>query len=58
MLAAFTEVDLEQINYQQDLSLASLETLLACIQRYKSGLSSLMLVAHNPGSEQWKMYEI
>lgn len=56
VLAVLTEVVPEQISYQHDLYLASLETLLASIQSHKTGLNSLMLVAHNPGLEQLVHY--
>jgi phosphohistidine phosphatase len=39
------------IIYEEDLYLASFDTLLENIQLYKNDLSSLMLVAHNPGLE-------
>ena len=42
----------EIISYEKDLYLASLETLLNLIQNYKTGLNSLMVVAHNPGLEE------
>ncbi len=41
-----------KIYYEKDLYLADVETLLELIQLYKNDLSSLMLVAHNPGLEQ------
>ena len=38
--------------YDNDLYLASLDTLIGCIEIYKNDLNSLMLVAHNPGLDQ------
>ena len=40
-----------KIYYDADLYSADTETLLEAIQLYKSGLNSLMLIAHNPGLE-------
>jgi len=40
-----------EISYEEDLYLASLDTLLENIQLYKNDVNSLMLVAHNPGLE-------
>lgn len=42
----------DKVMYDDDLYLASLDTLLECIQIYKEDLESLMLVAHNPGLDQ------
>ena len=41
----------KEINYEEDLYLASLDSLLENIQLYKNDVNSLMLVAHNPGLE-------
>lgn len=40
------------VMYDKDLYLASLDTLIECVQLYKNDCNSLMLVAHNPGLEQ------
>jgi len=48
---AFTDALSEKIIYEKNLYLASLDSLLECIQLYKNGLNSLMIVAHNPGLE-------
>ncbi len=37
------------IDFDEDLYLASLDTLLESVQLYKNDVNSLMLVAHNPG---------
>ena len=42
--------------YDKDLYLASFDTLIECVQLYKSDCNSLMLVAHNPGLEQLLNY--
>lgn len=42
----------EKISYEKDLYLADAETLIEYIQLYKNDVSSLMLVAHNPGLDQ------
>lgn len=42
----------KEISYEEDLYLASLDTLLENIQLYKNDINSLMLVAHNPGLEE------
>ena len=42
----------EKILFEDRLYLADLDTLLECINDYKHGLKSLMLVAHNPGLDQ------
>ena len=47
----FTSVGLGKIIYDKDLYLADLTTLIEIIQLYKSDVSSLMLVAHNPALE-------
>jgi phosphohistidine phosphatase len=47
-----THISSEKIIYEKDLYLADPYTLLEFIQLYKNDLSSLMLVAHNPGLEQ------
>lgn len=41
----------KEINYEEDLYLASLDHLFEVINLYKNDVSSLMLVAHNPGLE-------
>jgi phosphohistidine phosphatase len=41
-----------EIIYEKDLYLADPNTLLEFIQLYKNDVSSLMIVAHNPGLEQ------
>jgi phosphohistidine phosphatase len=46
----------ENILYNDILYLASVDTLLDYIHRYKTGLKSLMLVAHNPGLEDLVTY--
>ena len=56
VLTAFNEVVPENVIYDDILYLANLDSLLQCIQKYKSGLSSLMLVAHNPGLEELVHY--
>ncbi|MBL1321748.1 MAG: histidine phosphatase family protein [Methylophaga sp.] len=48
----------EIISYEKELYLASVETLLHLIQTYKTGLNSLMVVAHNPGLEELVEYLI
>ena len=40
-----------KIKYDESLYLASFDTLMECVQLYKDNVSSLMLVAHNPGLE-------
>lgn len=56
VLEAFTDCAPEKVSYQKDLYLADLETLLECIQKYKKGVNSLMIVAHNPGLEELVHY--
>ncbi len=56
MSEAFIDVVSDKILYEEDLYLASLETLIECIQIYKINVKSLMLVAHNPGLEQLVIY--
>jgi len=56
VLEAFREHVPEKTSYQDDLYLADLETLLECIQKYKKGVNSLMIVAHNPGLEELVHY--
>ena len=56
MTATFAEATPEQIIYEQDLYLADVKTLLRFIQTYKTALSSLMIVAHNPGMEELVEY--
>lgn len=46
------EVSSENIDYDKSLYLAAPDTLIELIQLYKNDVSSLMLVAHNPGLEQ------
>lgn len=46
----------DKIIFDKDLYLASLDTLIECIDDYKNDLNSLMLVAHNPGLEQLLHY--
>jgi len=48
----FNHISLENIIYEKDLYLADVESLLEFIKLYKNDVSSLMLVAHNPGLEQ------
>lgn len=48
----FTNIDSGKIIYDRDLYLASPDTLIEFIQYYKNDISSLMIVAHNPGLEQ------
>jgi len=53
------QLDNERLNtvqFDKDLYLASVETLIECIQLYKADLNSLMLIAHNPGMEQLVNY--
>ncbi len=38
-----------KIDFDEDLYLASLDTLIESVQLYKNDINSLMLVAHNPG---------
>ncbi len=40
-----------KIDLDEDLYLASLGTLIEAVQLYKNDVSSLMLVAHNPGMD-------
>lgn len=47
----FADKTKEKIIYEEDLYLANLDALLELIQLYKNDVSSLMLVAHNPGLE-------
>ncbi|MDH5357068.1 MAG: histidine phosphatase family protein [Gammaproteobacteria bacterium] len=56
VLEGFNDTEPEKVSYQEDLYLADLETLLQCIQEYKKGINSLMLVAHNPGLEELVYY--
>lgn len=42
----------DDVVFDESLYLASRDTLLGVIGRYKNELQSLMLVAHNPGLEQ------
>jgi len=56
MLEAFTDCAPEKVSYREDLYLAGLDTLLECIQKYKKGVNSLMIVAHNPGLEELVHY--
>ena len=42
----------ENIDYDKSLYLAAPDTLIELIQLYKNDVSSLMLVAHNPGLEE------
>lgn len=44
------------IIYDKELYLANPNTLVQCIHKYKQGLQSLMLVAHNPGLDQLVNY--
>jgi len=46
------EKDKKEISYEEDLYLASLDSLLENITLYKGSVNSLMLVAHNPGLEE------
>jgi len=48
-LSALSE---ENVLYEKDLYLAAPDSLIEFIQLYKSDVSSLMVVAHNPGLEQ------
>jgi len=52
MSEAFIDIVSDKILYEEDLYLASLDTLIECIHIYKKDLKSLMLIAHNPGLEQ------
>jgi len=56
VLEEITDSAPEKVSYQKDLYLADLETLLECIQKYKKGVNSLMIVAHNPGLEELVHY--
>ena len=38
-----------KVDFDDDLYLASLDTLIESVQLYKNDVNSLMLVAHNPG---------
>ncbi len=40
-----------KVEFDESLYLASFDTLMECVQLYKDNVSSLMLVAHNPGLE-------
>lgn len=40
-----------KIEFDESLYLASFDTLMECVQLYKENVSSLLLVAHNPGLE-------
>ena len=42
----------DDISYEEDLYLASMDTLFENIHLYKNNVNSLMLVAHNPGLEE------
>lgn len=42
----------KDISYEEDLYLASIDSLLENINIYKDGINSLMVVAHNPGLEE------
>jgi len=44
-------LDLEDIQYEKDLYLASIDVLIEHIQLYKGDSKGLMLIAHNPGME-------
>lgn len=52
LLAELAKKKPERVLYEDDLYLASADKLIEYIQLYKSGLNSLMLVAHNPGLDQ------
>ncbi len=56
VIKQLSRVSPEKVLYENDLYLANLDTLLECIQIYKSDIKSLMLVAHNPGMEQLVNY--
>jgi len=38
-----------KVSFDEDLYLASMDTLIESVQLYKNDVNSLMLVAHNPG---------
>ncbi len=46
----------EKVLYDDILYLASVDTLLQYVHTHKTGLNSLMLVAHNPGMEDLVNY--
>ena len=52
----FSKRQPDRIHYDKDLYLAERETLLECIELYRHGLDSLMLVAHNPGLQHLFYY--
>ncbi len=56
LIQQLNNVNLEKVQFDKDLYLASVDTLIECIQLYKSDLNSLMLIAHNPGMEQLVNY--
>ena len=45
-------LSLEDVQFDKDLYLASMDELMECIQLYRKDTESIMLVAHNPGIEQ------
>lgn len=52
LIQQLNNASLGTVQFDKDLYLASEGALIECIQLYKSGLNSLMLIAHNPGMEQ------
>ncbi len=52
VIKQFANVNSDKVIYEKDLYLAEPDRLIEFIQLYKNELSSLMLVAHNPGLEQ------
>lgn len=56
LVKEFTQIKPEQVLFEEDLYLASADKLIEYIQLNKKGLTSLMLVAHNPGLEQLVYY--
>ncbi|GJM04560.1 MAG: phosphohistidine phosphatase [marine bacterium B5-7] len=42
---------LEDVQFDKDLYLASMDVLMECVQLYRNDTKSIMLVAHNPGIE-------
>ena len=56
LIQQLNNANLEKVQFDKDLYLASVDALIECIQLYKPELNSLMLIAHNPGMEQLVNY--
>lgn len=51
LIEQVNDINLKDVQFDKDLYLATEETLIESIQLYKNAISSIMLVAHNPGIE-------